>query len=303
MNTPAYRFVEGFHEMPLVLFSALVITGAGLTAGHFAAWAMGLSAFTPNRWPAAVATILLVAGLLLSILHLGRPARLAYALRRAGRSPLATEVILVLLTIVPAAAAQLLSFQQTVNILLWGLVAISAPVLLFALGWVYLLPGQPSWKGAIALSPLLLGLATGFLAQAASAAQSARFMFAALIMLAADAAGFAMRWKAMKYDIALGQPVHPALFSARRQILILRLVDVTLLPASLMLAQAPTVALFVLVFGIFFDRFAFYALAIRETTEAEIARVEAAIRHYQGTAQPNGRNQNELTAEARRTQR
>jgi len=278
VNAPACRFEGGFHETPLVLFTALVITGAGLPAGHFAAWALGLAAFTPNRWPAAVATILLVGGLLLSLLHLGRPARLVYALRRAGRSPLSTEVILALMTIVPAAAAQLLPFQQTVNTLLWGLVAVSSPGLLLALGWVYRLPGQPSWKGAVALSPLLLGLATGFLAQAASAAPNARFMFAALIILAADAAGFAMRWKVMKCDSALGQPVHPALFSARRRILILRLVDVMLLPAIFMLAQAPTVALFVLAFGIFFDRFAFYALAVRETTEAEIARVEHFLR-------------------------
>jgi DMSO reductase anchor subunit len=257
-----------------VLFSALTITGAGLLAGHFAAWALGLTAFTPKRCTAGVATILLAAGLLLSLLHLGRPARLVYVLRRVGRSPLSTEVILALLTTLSAAAAQLLPFRQTASALLWGLAAAASPGLLLALGWVYRLPGQLSWRGAVALSPLLLGLATGFLAHASSAEENARFMSAAFALLAADATAFAMRWKVMKRDPAPGQPVHPALFSVRRRILILRLMDVTLLPAFFMLAQAPMVALFVLAFGIFFDRFAFYALAIRETTEAEIARVE-----------------------------
>jgi len=274
-----------FHETPLVLFTALVITGAGLPAGHFSAWALGLTSWTPNRWRATCALIVLATGLLISLLHLGRPARLAYALRRTGRSPLSTEVVLTLLTVVPAGAALFLPDRQA-GTLLWALVAVAAPGLLLALGWVYQLPGQLSWRGTVTLSPLLLGLATGFLAQAASAQDNARLMFAAIVFLATDAACFALRWKVMKWDSSLGQPTYPHLFLARRRIMILRIIDVVLLPAFFILAQAPTIALSILAFGIFFDRFAFYALAVRETTEAEVARVEAVIRHHRNTAQP-----------------
>ncbi len=265
-----------FHESPLVLFTTLVVIGAGLLAGHFTAWALAAASWTPNRWCAGTAVVLIASGIFLSLLHLGRPSRLAYALRRIGRSPLSTEVILAFLTLVPAAAALLLPALQ--GTLLWGIAAAASPGLLLALGWVYRLPGQLSWKGPALLAPLLLGLVIGLLAQAATNPGGARLMFAALLFLAADAAGFAIRWKTIQWDASVGEPVHPSLFGTRRRILILRFLDVTLIPLVLMLAQLPVPALGVLGLGVLVDRFAFYALALRRTPEAEISRIERHIK-------------------------
>ncbi len=276
MSSAAGRETSKFHETPLVLFTTLVVIGAGLLAGHFAAWGLAAASWTPTRWCAGIAVVLIASGLFLSLLHLGRPSRLAYALRRIGRSPLSTEVILAFLILVPAAAALLL--PDLPGTLLWGLAAAASPGLLLSLGWVYHLPGQLSWRGPALLSPLLLGLVIGLLGQAATNPGNARLMFAALILLAADAAGFAIRWKAIQWDASVGEPVHPSLFSARRRILILRFLDVTLIPLLLMLAQLPAPALVVLGLGVLVDRFAFYALALRRTHEAEIARIERHIK-------------------------
>ncbi len=278
MNGPVRTAERRFHETPLVIFTALSVLGAGLPAGHFAAWSLGWVDWEPGRLPAAVSAGLLVTGLLVSLSHLGRPARMVYALRCIGRSALSTEVALVALTAGATAAPLLLQHRFPVAAALWGLVAVTSPALLAVLGLVYRVPGQLSWKGAATLTPLLLGLAAGFLTLAAAAGDNARFMFAALALLAGDAAGFVLRWKAIEWHSFSGLPSHPSQFTARRRILLLRLADVTLLPTLLMFAQMPAVALVVLAFGVLVDRFSFYALAIRGTTEAEIARVERLLR-------------------------
>ncbi len=278
MSHAESRTKHEFHETPLVLFTALVIIGAGLPAGHFTAWALGMANWRPDRWSAGAGTISLASGLLLSLLHLGKPSRLASALRRTGRSPLSTEVALVLLTCLPAAAALLLPDSNLAGTLLWSLAALASPALLLTIGWVYRLPAQLSWKGTAAVSPILLGMAIGFLSEAAAAADNARFLFAALILLAADAAGFGIRWITTGMEISTGIPAHPAFSRARRRIRMLRLLDVTILPLLLMLAQLPALALIILSLGVFVDRFAFYALAVRETTESEVFRVERLLK-------------------------
>ncbi len=278
MSRPRAKTTSSFHEFPLVLFTSLVVIGAGLPAGHFAAWALGMTPWTPNRVQALLSTFTLAAGLLVSLLHLGHPFRSAYALRRAGRSPLSTEVVLVLLIIVPSTAALVLHGHPALN-LSWGLVAAASPGLLLTLGWVYRLPGQLAWRGAAELSPLLLGLAIGFLSQAASASDGGRILAVVVGLLALETVGFAMRWKVLNSEN--GEPVYPGRFQARKMIMTLRLMDVTLLPALFVLADYPSVALFVLAFGVLFDRFAFYALAVRQTTESEISRIERILRSKQ----------------------
>jgi hypothetical protein len=95
----------------------------------------------------------------------------------------------------------------------------------------------------------------------------------AFALLALDAAAFGIRWYAMRWDASLGNPSHPVLFRARRRVMMVRLVDVNLLPGLFLLAQAPIPAAGFLVIGILLDRYAFYALSLRQTTEAEVDRV------------------------------
>ncbi len=269
---------DHFHEMPLVVFSAFVIIGAGLLAGHFVAWALGWAPWTPSPARAIPAAVLLGAGLLASLLHLGRPGRMSYALRHTGRSSLSNEVLTALITLVATSAALILPPTSGLTPLLWGGAAVAAPVLLLLLGRVYRLPGQLAWQGQAVLSPILLGLAAGMLALAVSTPHSTPFMFLGLVLLVVEAAGFGMRWAVMKWVSVDGPSAHPSLFRARRRMMILRLVDVNLLPGLLLLAQAPLAAACVLGFGIFVDRYTFYALACRRSTEAEIAEVEKKLR-------------------------
>ncbi len=267
-----------FHEMPLVVFSALVIIGAGLLAGHFVAWALGWVPWRPRPGLAISAAVLLASGLLISLLHLGRPARVAYALRRTGRNSLSNEVLAVLVILTATSAALILPLTSRLTVLIWSGVAFAAPGLLLLLGKVYRLPGQLDWQGPAVLSPILQGLAVGMLASAVSTPDNARLMFLGFVLLAVDAAGFGMRWLVMKWNSAAGVPTHPSLFRARRRMMILRLVDVNFLPALLLLAQAPLAAVCVLAFGLFVDRYAFYAFARRSSTEAEIAEIEERLR-------------------------
>jgi DMSO reductase anchor subunit len=279
MSTPRSQSAPIYHELSLVFFTSLVISGAGLLSAHFALWSLGFSPWIPAVLPAAIGTGLLGVGLAVAFLHLGRPGRMANALRRIGRSPLSTEVMTAVVLLASATGAQLLPGHAHLTPTLWSLVALSSPGLLILLGRVYQLPGQLSWKGPTALSPLLLGLAIGTLVQAATLADNARLLLAGFTLLLVDSIGFAIRWLLMRWDSSFGEAVYPSLFRMHRRIMILRLVDVNLLPAILLLAQMPGTAAGILAIGILIDRFAFYALALRLTTEAEIERIEAVVRH------------------------
>jgi DMSO reductase anchor subunit len=225
-----------------------------------------------------IAVILLAAGLSVSVLHLGKPTRLLLALSRGGRSRLSNEVILAGILLPAALAALLLRGRGMAEDVLWGLVAAASPALLIFVGWVYHLPGQLSWKGPAALSPLLLGTAFGAAAEAVLGEFSAAIMALAMGAIALDAAGFALRWIRLNWDAEAGMPAYPAIFQARRRLLFLRLLDANLLPAGLLLAEMPLAASFVLSIGIWAERYAFYALALKQTPEAEIAQVMRVLR-------------------------
>ena len=66
--------------------------------------------------------------------------------------------------------------------------------------------------------------------------------------------------------------------AARRHVLVaLRVLLVNLVPVGCLLAHLPAVALASILAGLAADRFAFYGLAAAQSTEAEMARVDALI--------------------------
>jgi DMSO reductase anchor subunit len=268
----------GFHEMPLVFFTAAATTGGGLLAGHFAAWALESARWEPSRFQALVGLFALAGGIAVSLAHLGRPGRFAYALRRVGRSPLSTEVALAGITVLSAFAALALPAGLPLAKILWVPAAAAAPALLLSLGWVYRLPGQSSWRGAASLAPLLLGLSFGLLVEAGQRGGGVRLLFAAFGLLLVDLAGFVMRWKMSGWGAGYGSPSHPVLFRSRRRIFAARVVDANALPLVLMIAEMPTAAAIVLSFGILIERYSFYAHAVCRTTEAEVEQVESILR-------------------------
>jgi DMSO reductase anchor subunit len=266
-----------FHELPLVLFTALATISAGLLAGHFGAWALGYAAWSPSVPVGWTAVLLLTAGMAASLLHLGRPAKMALSLNRTGRSRLSTEVLLALLVLAGSAGALCWPGNGTFGEALWAIAAPAAPALLFYIGHVYRLPGQLSWKGAAAISPLLLGFALGACIEAGRGGMHAPVLALALGAVVLDALGFGLRWFSFDWDAEVGVPAYPKTFERKKRLLILRLLDANLLPAGFLLAEMPLAAAAMLAVGIFAERYVFYALAVRRTPESEIARVERHI--------------------------
>jgi hypothetical protein len=245
---------QPFHEMPLAIFTTLATAGAGLAL--VAPTERLFHPIAPHEISGPIAGALIGTGLSVSLLHLGRKARGWRALARLGRSPLSTEVVVALITI----AASLSGAPWVAGAGGLGF--------LVALGLVYRIPGQSAWGWEAVVSPLPLGAAFGL---------AARFYDAApvvWILLCVDLVLTAMRWFRLEKERERSAPAYPAWFSSRRRIAIARAVGVTILPAVL-LAFSSTAAAGTLAAGIFVDRFAFYALALQRTTEAEIARIES----------------------------
>ena len=269
--------VGHFHETPLVVFTWLAILGGGLAAGRIPLWLLGLVAWTPARIQGGFVALSVGAGMLVSLLHLGNRGRMLQALRRGGRSALSTEVAFAGLT--TAAAFGFFIFPAAdryvhVDSLLWSITAFSGSGLLVAVAWVYLLPGQLSWSPMAAPSPLILGFVFGMLAYA----KSGTIKTAATDLLAVEGSLYVLRWLLLEHTChAAAAPVHGRLFRTRRVLLCARLLLIPLLPLTAISLNACSTALAVLALGIAVDRFAFYALALRQTTEAEVAWIEGLI--------------------------
>ena len=75
-----------------------------------------------------------------------------------------------------------------------------------------------------------------------------------------------------------GVPSHPGLMAQRGSALILRVLLGILLPAVALLSGWWELAGLSLFLNLFFDRFLFYGLAVILNTEAEVMRVETALR-------------------------
>ncbi len=255
---------KAFHERPLVGFTTLATLGAGLLTAPLIGTASGGRA--AGGWVVPGAGLaLLAAGLVVSLLHLGRPWLSPLALAGMGRSRLSAEVALAAATLAAGAVAVLFGGSQAAAIL----AALLALAFLVALGSVYALPAQRTWRGTAMLAPPLMGLVAGGLAlEAVTSPATGRTAQAAGLLIAADALVFLYRWLQVG---RVGRLPHSVTLLGAR----VALAD--LVPGVLVLLGLPGAALGALLLGILSDRLAFYLLAAQHTTEAEIARVEALI--------------------------
>jgi len=266
------------HEWPLVLFASLAVAGGGLLAAQPMLMALGASGSAEARSQAAWAVGLLLVGLVVSLGHLGQSQRLLMVVRRFGVSRLSTEVVLAGAAIVAGAAYALAPLPVHGEPLLAWLTGVVSVVFLLSLGFVYRLRGQIAWLDPACIGPALTGLAFGFVARAATApAELSRTLGPTLALLAADAVVFGARWIRIARIRPWLVPAHPAIFRFRHPLLTGRLLLTTLAPAALLTLGRATVADLLFGIGLLVDRLAFYGLAAQHTTEAEIARVEAAI--------------------------
>jgi DMSO reductase anchor subunit len=263
----------------------LAILGGGLAAGRLPLSILGIAGWTPGRVEGAFVALPVGIGLAVSLLHLGRRSRMLQALRRTGCSALSTEVALAGLTASAASAFCVLPITDRyvgLASLLWSVTALFSLALLFAIAWVYRLPGQLSWGVTAAPSPVVLGLAFGMLARIQPEYENVRPTAAIatiFVLLAADGFLYVLRWLSLEQRPDSGVPAHARFFKARRLVLYARLLLAPALPLFAILFDAYGAAEALLAFGIATDRFAFYALALRQTTEAEVVRIERLIKN------------------------
>jgi hypothetical protein len=266
MTTIPYRL----HEWPLVAFTALAVAGAGMIFSPAVAAALGLEwTAVPRLVPAG--GVLLGAGMIVSLVHLGRPRRAPLALAAAGRSVLSAEVLLAGATLAGAMWASVVPRSLPANFAASSL----AVAFLVSVGLVYNLRGHYWWRGLAAVAPLNLGATLAALAIAASLPLHRSPATPAVLVLAGtDAILFVAR---LVRHSRIPRPFrrrHPALFAPTLPLVASRLALANLLPVLLVLGGRPGPATAALALGILVDRFAFYALSAQHTTEVEIAVVE-----------------------------
>jgi DMSO reductase anchor subunit len=284
-----------FHEGPLVVFTGFTVAGGGMgwayllrgllgggapEAGEGASWLLPPEA-------ALVMAGLLALGMAASLLHLGRPARGLLALRRTGRSPLSNEVVLAGLAGLLALVRGLTAGGGPAAVGSSILIGVISFLLLVTLGRVYRLAGQEGWGGPALLQPLVLGtiwggLLLGPLAGDAGSLDGATGGLAPVVLVAlllVDGGLLGLRIRGLEAGCRAGEPVHPRIFRARGLCLAVRLVLTPLLPLAALLVDPGDVILplISLSLGILLDRWLFYGLALRRTTEVEVDRVDALL--------------------------
>jgi DMSO reductase anchor subunit len=272
-----------FHETPLVLFSVLGVAGAGLGSAHLLTMAIGKGPMALSFGEGSLLSALLLLGMALSTGHLGKPLRGPLALRGVGRSPLSGEILALGLAVSMGALgviAELFILEpSSLRPFLGLLTSLSSLAFLLALGILYNLPGQPGWQGPALVQPLLLGTAWGLLmgpwVSQDPSPGGTRILL--LVILAADAVVALLRGWRSKTVLAVGFPLYPRLFSRGRGLLALRTVlGAVLTPLTVGLGFL-WVATLLFSLTLILDRVAFYSLAVRTTTESEVARVEALL--------------------------
>lgn len=274
---------HAFHEAPLVVFTALSVMGAGVGAAHLVGALLGFWSLSVSRPVALLLTTLMAAGFLVSAGHLGRPLRGMRALRRVGTSPLSREVVAVGATVGLGVACVLLPAGADVAPWLGLLLSAASLATLLSLGAVYRLAHQLAWRGPTVMHPLVLGALSGWVvlsvlgggAVDSGGAVPAWTVLGAL--LTADVALWLLRvqgWSSARSD---AEAHHRWGERSRTPLILGRLLLGTLAPVALLLAGAASWALLSLTLGVLVDRLAFYALALRRSTEAEVARVEALL--------------------------
>ena len=161
MTRPKGEDGAGFHELPLVLFTALSTAGAGVGVSHLGLACLRWSSWVPPMEVLLGFSILLALGFLSSAGHLGRPLRGPLALVRVGKSPLSTEVLLVGIAVATGLLGVVLPSDHGLVPPLSVAAILSSVPLLLVLGLVYNLPNQLTWRGLTPAQPFVLGLGFG----------------------------------------------------------------------------------------------------------------------------------------------
>lgn len=267
----------GFHELPLVAFTALATGGGGVGTGHLLTSLLFGLPWVPRRAPLGLMAGLTAVGLLVSLGHLGRPLRGSRALARLGRSPLSNEVALVSLLVVTASLAAVLPRGGGWRDALALAALLSSPLTLLALGLVYRVPGQLTWGGPGAVAqPLASGTAFGLLLLMAvpPGVVASGAVALAVCAVIVDGLLFLARGRSFPGVATVGEAAHPRIMARRRLLSWLRISAANLVPALAAVAGSPSAAAVSLGVGLLIDRFLFYGLAVRASTEGEVARVE-----------------------------
>jgi DMSO reductase anchor subunit len=273
-TTSPHPGASSFHEWPLVVFTTLAVMGAGLLATPLVAW-LAAGSTAPAADAVRLGVLLLGAGLAVSTAHLGRPFRAPLASLGIGRSRLSSEIVVAGVTLLLGIVTALLPDASPV---LGFTTAAAALAFLVALGLVYALPGQQTWRGAVVWMPLAEGLAFSLVAFSATwSGPLVAIGAAAAGILAADAALLAVRRMSLTVPRTPLAPRYPSVFARRDLLFVSRLALVDILPAGCLLAGLPSIAAGLLGLGIFVDRVAFYGFASQHTTEAEVQQVEEII--------------------------
>ncbi len=263
-----------------MVFTALATAGAGLATAHLSLFFPGWVPLVPPVWVLALLGILLAVGLLFSAGHLGRPFRGAFALIRVGRSPLSNEVLVVSVALAATAGAVALPPGHLLTTPLTVTVYVSSVLTLLALGLVYRLPGQLTWSGPVLVQPFVLGIAFGLTILLGSLPAGTRARAELLILLVLFVDGLLVWERSWRMTDALsrGVPTHPRFLGRRGATVFMRVLLGILLPAGALLRGWAELAGVFLFLNLFLDRFLFYGLAVRCTTEAEVEGAEMALR-------------------------
>ncbi len=269
------------HELPLVVFTALATAGAGIGVAQLLTSLLLGSPWVPSRTALGLMAGMTAAGLLVSLRHLGRPLRGSRALSRLGGSSLSNEVGLVSLLAVTASLAVALPGNWPGRDVLVLTALLCSPLTLVALGWVYRLPGQLTWRSPAAVAqPLASGSAFGLLLlravqSGATAAMASPLAVGALLL---EALLFLARGRSLGRLAARGEASHPGIMARRRGLLWLRISASNLVPCLATIVGHPSVAVLSMGIGLLLDRLLFYGLAVKASTEGEVARVERMLR-------------------------
>ncbi len=257
---------------PLVAFTSLAIAGAGLVtaSAYFELVHGGL----PAAGTMAAGAVLIGAGLLVSLGHLGRKRRAALAVRGAGRSALSNEALLAGFALAAAAAAAGLEWSGSRVPVLTAIAGVANAAFLVSIGLVYSVRGQRSWRGFSAVTPLTGGLAFGAIAVQTTAGIGGGSL-GTLLCIAADALIFSRRWRSLAAMAFTEATLANPWFVHRSPLLGARFFLLDVIPYFVLAVSPTPLAVASAAAGLIVDRFSFYALAVQHTTEHEIADVEA----------------------------
>jgi len=280
MTRVEVREGAGFHEPPLVLFTALATAGAGVGAAHLCLAFLGWVPWVPSVGVMTLIGALLAVGLLFSVGHLGRPLRSPLALFRVGRSPLSNEVLVVGSTLAASVLTVVLPTGHPLIAPLSVTALVGSFLTLLALGLVYRLPGQLTWAGPVLIHPLVLGIAFGLTILLADLpiGTRARGELLILVILLVDGLLVWERTRRIGGALHRGLPAQPSFMGRRGAAFTFRILLGILLPAAALLGGRRELAWLCLFLNLFLDRFLFYGFAVRGNTEAEVMRAEATLR-------------------------